>query len=189
MRTVTEFFGSSFTQAFEIEKGLVSSGKTPEELPAAREAAIAEAYKFEGEKLKHFLGAIEAASAKPERIKRVLVLAIDEKDQGKTPRNAVVKEGFAYIVEHYPNPHGSKPEQKRGERDFGGKGKGDRKKGRGKGRGGRDGREGREGREGERRPRRNTEGGAAPRAAAPKGTGGLIKPAKETAASTPQTNS
>ncbi len=135
MRTVTEFFGTTFAKAFEIEKTLAAAGKTPEELPAAREAAIQEAYGFEGEKLKHFLAAIEVASAKPDRIKRVLVAQLTEGE--KAPRTGLEKEGFVYTVEHFPSLH--KPEPPKNDREFGGRGD---KRGRGKGRGGKGGRDG-----------------------------------------------
>ena len=146
MKTITEFTGTLLGQALAKDKELTNEGKTPDEFQAAREQALTELTKFEGDKLKLLFAALESVGKKTDRLKRVVVWQVGEAEQG--PKGAFLKDGHAYIVEHYPHPHGSKPAATSDRRDERG-GRGDR---RGK-KGGRGGREGRDGKGRGRGPR------------------------------------
>ena len=203
MKTITEFFGPVLGAAIAKDKELAASGKTAEELPAAREQLMTELTKFEGEKLKHFLAALDAVGNKADRLKRVVVWQVAEGEKG--PKAALTREGFSYIVEYFANPHqNAKPSEGRdddrrgGRRDRNG-GRG----GRGQGRGG-DRREGerapQDRQPGERSPQERSAGapkeGQARRERRPRGPGPagvaasgkpLPKPRKDTENSAPQT--
>lgn len=161
MKTLTEFFGPALKTALKAKEDLVAAGKTAEELPAA----IGEALKVEGDKLKHLLSALEAVGSKWGDLKRVVVLGLNEGE--KAPGQAQLI-GEAYFVTEYYAPVG-KPVAARGGRDDSRGGRGDKKRGGGKreGRGGRDGggRGGDSRREGGDRPAR------APRSEAPMAAG------------------
>lgn len=103
---------------------LTASGKTAEETSQA----LAETYKLEGDKLKHFTAALDLAKAKANNLKRVLVFSLAEGE--KAPAGAVEKEGSYYATEFFYVPEKKKPHGPKG-KGFGGKG------GKGKGRGGR----------------------------------------------------
>jgi hypothetical protein len=105
MKTITEFFGPSLAAALTKDKELAASGKTQEELPPAREQLFSELTRFEGEKLKHFMAALEAIASKPERVKRVVVWQVNEGE--KAPKAALSREGFVYLVEYFPHAHGA----------------------------------------------------------------------------------
>lgn len=74
MRSVTEFPTHILTQGLKNREALVAEGKTPEEV----QAGIGEAHKYEGDKLKHFMNAMEVASQNPEKLRRVLVVSYAE---------------------------------------------------------------------------------------------------------------
>ncbi len=149
MKTITEFTGTLLGQVLAKDKELTNEGKTPEEFQTAREQALTELTKFEGDKLKLLFAALESVGKKTDRLKRVVVWQVGESEQG--PKGAFLKDGHAYIVEHYPHPHGSKPAAASDRRDERG-GRGDRRGKKG-GRGGRDGRDGRDGKGRGRGPR------------------------------------
>jgi len=122
MKHITEFFGHSLTAALVKDKELAASGKSPEELASAREQLLTELTKFEGDKLKHFMAALEAIAAKPDRIKRVVVWQVSEGE--KAPKAALARDGFIYLVEHFPHAHGpAQPGRKQEENRRGQKGK------------------------------------------------------------------
>lgn len=147
MKTLTEFFGTALKTARKAKEDLTAAGKTLEELPAA----LGEALKIEGDKLKHLMGAIEAVGSKWDDLKRVVVSTLNEGE--KAPAQAQAIGETYYTVEHYPPVAKSGgrpgPSDQRNSKGRGGKGgRGGRDGGRG-GRGGRDG-----GREGGGRPPR-----------------------------------
>ena len=71
MRSVTEFPVHKLTDGFKTKTALAAEGKTPEEI----QTALGEKYKYEGDKLKHFLNAMEVANANLERFYSVLIVS------------------------------------------------------------------------------------------------------------------
>ena len=191
MKTITEFVGALLNSAQLKDKELTASGKSAEELPAAREQVMTELTRYEGEKLKHFLAALEAVGNKTERLKRVVVWQVTEGEKG--PKAALSRDGFSYIVEHYPHPHGTRAAAPRED-----EGRGDRRGRRGgkdgkRSRGAKGDRGDRGGRGRERSPGQELASGAGQGTGAPGaeskrrerkkgpgpkglGTGGLVKP-------------
>lgn len=124
--------------------------------PSAEEAAAAavgEALKMEGDKLKHFMAALNLVRAKPHGVKRVVVMTIAETE--KAPSGSKKDGEHFYLAEYYPQPAGQQPR---------GKGRGDRDDKRG---GGRDGK--RKGRGGGGRGGDRDRGGDRPRGPRPEG--------------------
>ncbi len=98
MKSVTEFWSVNLQKGLKAKADLMAGGKTPEEIPAA----IGEAFKFEGDKLKHFINAMEVASQNPEKLARVLVVSLNE---GETaPPKAVKIEESHYVPEFQMEP-------------------------------------------------------------------------------------
>lgn len=131
MRTLTEFTGMQLKNGFAKLQELATAGKSAEEL----NQGMGEAFKYEGDKLKWFLFAIEVATGKFEGLKRVLVHQLAEGENA--PTGAVQKEAWHLVAEGFVAPSKPLPEERgaRGGRD--GKGRG------GKRGGGRDGGKGR----------------------------------------------
>lgn len=91
MKSVTEFWSVNLTKGNKAKAELVAAGKTPEEISVA----IGESFKMEGDKLKHFINALEVASQNPEKLAQVLVVTCAE---GETaPPKAVKIEETHYI--------------------------------------------------------------------------------------------
>ncbi|MEK2688272.1 hypothetical protein [Bdellovibrio sp. GT3] len=123
MKSVTEF------PYFTLNKGLSAkaelTGKTPEEI----QASLGETFKFEGEKLTHFMHALEvAATNSGANLRRVLVVTFAEGE--KVPAKAIQAEAFHYVPDFVPTakPAAEAPTGKGGPRKGGG-GKGGDKKG------------------------------------------------------------
>ena len=161
MKTLTEFSSFSLKTAVQTADQLATSGKTPEEMPAA----LGEALKLEGDKLNWMVAAIDVARSRGQGLKRILVMSLAEGEAA--PAGAEAKEGFVLLPEFFPGPAAAQKkhadrEEGRGGRGGRGGGKGGRGDKRGKGRGPR--REGDSGprREGDSGPRR--EAAAAPQA-------------------------
>lgn len=136
MKTITEFNGFSLKSALPKYSELVGANKTAEEILQA----MGEEFKLEGDKLKFFLNSLEQVGAKPDRVKRVVVLAIAEGE--KLPAGATQIDQHAYLPEYFPEPPQPKKPGRFGKHP-GGKGPRGKGKKRGKGRGPR--REGRPG--------------------------------------------
>ncbi len=178
MKTMTEFSSFALKTAVEAADALATSGKTPEELPAA----LGEQLKLEGDKLTWMVAAIDVARAKNKNLKRILVLTLNEGEAA--PKGAEVKEGFVLLPETFPSAHAPAAPQKDDRRDGkrGGK-RGDKRGGRdGKSGGGRDGKPG-GGERGARGARRDGDSGprrdenSAPRGPRPASAAGGPKPA------------
>lgn len=103
-----------------------------------------ENHKIEGDKWTWMEGALAVVGGKTDRLKRVMVIQVQEKEVA--PKGYVKSGDFYYLVEYYSAPAG----QSRGNRDDRGA-NGGRDGGRG-GRGGRDGKGGKGGRGGRGRP-------------------------------------
>ena len=98
MKSVTEFWSSALTKGLQSKTELAAQGKSAEEISAA----LGEAFKFEGDKLKHFVNAIEVASQNQEKLSRVLVVSLNE---GETaPPKAVKIEDSHYVPEFQVAP-------------------------------------------------------------------------------------
>ena len=142
MKTITEVNGFNLRNALKKVDELTAAGKTAEELPAA----LGEALKLEGDKLRFLMAAMELAKTRGKEIgdlKRVIVYALH--DGEAAPSGLTEKEGNYYVAEYLASLNPPKQDRPGGERD-GRDGK------RGGGRGGRDagGKPGGPGRGGER---------------------------------------
>ena len=91
MKSVTEFQSHLLTRGVEAKTALLAEGKTPEEI----QASIAESFKFEGDRLKHFLNSLDVA-AKNTGLSRLVVVSLGE---GETAPSKAVK-----VEEHYYLP-------------------------------------------------------------------------------------
>jgi hypothetical protein len=87
MKSVTEFWSFALVPGIETKKALVAEGKTPEEI----QAAIGEKHKLEGDKLKHFINALEVASQNMDNLSRVLVVTLNE-GENAPPKSTKVEE-------------------------------------------------------------------------------------------------
>ena len=98
MKSVTEFWSFALNQGLKTKADLTAEGKTPEEI----QAALGTAFKFEGDKLKHFINAMEVASQNQDKLSRVLVVSLNE---GETaPPKAVKIEESHYVPEFQVAP-------------------------------------------------------------------------------------
>ena len=77
---------------------LAAAGKTPEEI----QAGIGEAHKYEGDKLKHFMNALEVAAQNETDLMRILVGSLVEGEN--PPPKATKIEEFVYIPEFKSAP-------------------------------------------------------------------------------------
>lgn len=118
MKSVTEFPTFILNKGLAAKTALTTEGKNAEEILTS----IGEAFKFEGDKLKHFVNALEVAGQNTEVLKRVVVMSLNEGE--KAPAKAIQVEEFHYVPEFLIT---AKPVVAD---------KGDGKGGRGKGRGG-----------------------------------------------------
>jgi hypothetical protein len=121
MKSVTEFPVFKLVQVIKTKADLVAAGKTPEEV----QQAVGEAYKMEGDKLKHFINAADVASQNMDKLFRVLVVTLAE---GETiPAKAAKMEEHYYVPEFQKEakPVVNKHDLKAAAgRDGGGRGKG-----------------------------------------------------------------
>ncbi len=111
MKSVTEFWVHTLTKGISTKADLVAQGKSPEEV----QTALGEAFKYEGDKLKHFAAAIEVANENKEKLSRVLVVALAD---GETaPPKSVKVEEHHYVPEFQAAPRAvnlAKPEARGG---------------------------------------------------------------------------
>lgn len=128
MKAVTEFASFQLTAALQAKAALTAEGKSPEEM----QASLGEKYKLEGEKLGHFMQALEVAGSNPEKLRRVLVVKLNEGES--VPAKAVKVEDTYYVPEFLsmPTPKAAEEGGRGGRGGRGGKG-GPRKGGRGDG--------------------------------------------------------
>ena len=69
MKSVTEFANFTLTQGLQAKTALAAEGKSPEEVTEA----LAAKFKLEGDKLKHFINALEVATQNSANLRRVRV--------------------------------------------------------------------------------------------------------------------
>ncbi len=123
MKSVTEFPNFTLAQGLKAKTALSGEGKTPEEI----QESLGQTFKLEGDRLKHFVAAIDVAGANTENLKRVIVMSLNEGENA--PAKAVKVEEHYYVPDFHVT---AKPAAA----------KADAKGGRGGGRGGRGGRDG-----------------------------------------------
>jgi uncharacterized protein (DUF1778 family) len=118
MKSVTEFANLTLKKALATKAALVAEGKSAEEIVAG----LGEAFKYEGEKLKHFTNALDVAVQHNDNLKRVLVMTFAETETA--PANATKVDEHHYVPEMHTvkNYDAKKPEAKDG-RGKGGGGK------------------------------------------------------------------
>ena len=91
MKSVTEFWAATLNKGLKSKEALTAEGKSPEEI----QTAIGEAFKYEGDKLKYFIAAMDVAAQNQEKLSRVLVVSLNE---GETaPPKAVKVDETHYI--------------------------------------------------------------------------------------------
>lgn len=93
MKAVTEFPSYTLNQAVTAKGTLTAAGKTPEEI----QTSLGESFKLEGDKLKHFIAAVDVAAQNAQNLRRVLVVSLAEGE--KVPVKAVKVEEHHYIPE------------------------------------------------------------------------------------------
>lgn len=87
MKSVTEFWSFALLPGLQTKAALTAEGKTPEEI----QAAIGEKHKMEGDKLKHFINAMEIASQNMDNLCRVLVVTLNE-GENAPPKSTKIEE-------------------------------------------------------------------------------------------------
>ncbi len=126
MKAVTEFPSFTLTKGLTAKNALTAEGKTPEEI----QASMGETFKLEGDKLKHFINAVDVAGQNGANLKRVMVVSLNEGEAA--PAKAVKVEEHYYVPEMIitsaPAPKADAKGGKFGGRG-GGKGRGDKPKG------------------------------------------------------------
>lgn len=93
MKSITEFANFTLTNGLKAKATLAAGGKSEEEISQS----IGETFKYEGDKLKHFINAINVAEQNTEKLKRVVVVSLAE---GETaPAKAIKVEETHYVPE------------------------------------------------------------------------------------------
>lgn len=92
MKAITEFPSFVLSKGLAAKTALITEGKSPEEVSAK----LGETFKFEGDKLKHFLAAIDL-SVNAKDLKRIMVIGLAEGEAA--PAKAVKVEDSYYIPE------------------------------------------------------------------------------------------
>lgn len=132
MKSITEFPAFTLRAAITAKAQLTSEGKTPEEV----QTALGTTYKLEGDRLKHFMNAIDVATNNADGLKRVLVMSLAEGES--VPSKATKVEEAYYVPDIFTVMAPKPPPQKgRGGRGGGrggpgGGGRGGKGEGRGK---------------------------------------------------------
>jgi hypothetical protein len=115
MKAITEFPGFILSRAIQTKNALLAAGKTPEEV----QAGLGEEFKFEGDKLNHFVKTLSVLAEKNENVRRVVVMTLAEGEA--TPARSTKIDDFYYVVD-IPVLTGSKPGEKPAPKGRGGKG-------------------------------------------------------------------
>lgn len=120
MKAITEFQNFTLTKGLAAKTALAGEGKTAEEI----QQSLGETFKYEGDKLKHFVAALDTAATNTQNLRRVMVVTLSEGEAA--PAKAVQVEEHYYIPEFLimSAPKMEKTDEKKGGRGFGGKGKG-----------------------------------------------------------------
>jgi hypothetical protein len=105
MKVLTEFPGYILTRALQTKNTLAAESKTPEEI----QANLGETFKYEGDKLNHFVRALDVAGTGVANLRRVVVMTLNE-GENPPPRSTKIEEH--YYVADVPVLTGSMPGQK-----------------------------------------------------------------------------
>ncbi len=105
MKVFTEFPGFILSKALLAKNALAAENKTPEEI----QASLGETFKYEGEKLNHFVRALDVMGTEISNLRRVVVMTLAE---GENPPARSTKVEEHYYVLDVPVLTGSKPGQK-----------------------------------------------------------------------------
>ena len=116
MKHVTEFASFILSKAVTAKSSLSAEGKSAEEI----QTHLAESFKLEGEKLKHFVAALDIAEQNANNLRRVLVLSLNEGESA--PAKAVKVEEHYYVPEFLILSAPVKAAPEKGGRRGGGKG-------------------------------------------------------------------
>jgi hypothetical protein len=125
MKAVTEFPSFTLTKAIAAKNALAAAGKTPEEI----QTSLGETFKLEGDKLKHFVNAVDVAGQNEANLKRVLVVSLNEGESA--PNKATKVEEHYYVPEFLITSAPAPKADAKGGRHGGGrggKGRGDKPK-------------------------------------------------------------
>jgi hypothetical protein len=95
MKSVTEFANFNLNQGLKAKIALTAEGKSAEEISQS----LGETFKMEGDRLKHFVHALDLASQNSENLKRVIVMSLAEGE--KAPARSVQVEEFHYVPEFH----------------------------------------------------------------------------------------
>lgn len=120
MKSITEFASFTLKAGLSTKTGLTSDGKTSEEI----HAGLGEKFKFEGDKLKYFVQAMDVAEKNLENLKRILVVSFSE-GENPNPKAVKVEEHF-YLPEFFVETKINHAKKSDGKGARGGKGKGGR---------------------------------------------------------------
>lgn len=118
MKSITEFASFTLSQGLKTKATLTAEGKSPEEI----QASLGEGFKFEGDKLKHFVNALDVAGQNPENLKRVLVISLNEGEHA--PAKATKVEEHHYVPEFQVLTKAAPPQKPGKGGPGGGRGKG-----------------------------------------------------------------
>lgn len=122
MKSVTEFPVFTLNQGLKTKTAMAGEGKTPEEI----QTSLGESFKYEGDKLKHFMNAIEVAGQNQQNLKRVIVAKLGEGENA--PQKATLVEEHHYIPEFLieAKPAAAKTDGKGPRKGRGGGGRGEK---------------------------------------------------------------
>lgn len=118
MKAVTEFPSFTLTKAVAAKASLAAEGKSPEEI----QTSLGETFKMEGDKLKHFVNAVNVAGQNPNNLRRVMVISLNEGEAA--PAKATKVEEHYYVPEFLVTASAPKADTGRGGRPGGRGGKG-----------------------------------------------------------------
>lgn len=93
MKSITEFASFTLANGLKAKAALTEGGKSPEEV----QTSLGETFKYEGDKLKHFINALDVAGQNPDKLRRVLVVTLAEGENA--PAKAVKVEETTYVPE------------------------------------------------------------------------------------------
>lgn len=95
MKSVTEFPTFTLNKALQAKAALAAENKTPEEI----QQSLGETFKYEGDKLKYFINALDVAGQNTENLKRVVVVSLNEGESA--PQKALKVDELHYVPEFY----------------------------------------------------------------------------------------
>ncbi len=95
MKSVTEFPNFTLNKALQAKAALTADSKSPDEI----QQSLGETFKLEGDKLKHFICALDVAGQNTENLKRVVVISLNEGENA--PHKATKVDDFHYVPEFY----------------------------------------------------------------------------------------